>query len=648
MTQVMRPLSGMNQIEEDELKCSKCSESFRKRKHLKRHLTYSNCGTEEVSRKKMFPEKENDNEGQIDEVEEAEDCENESIVAKLQEPREVLHEEQENIAEPHDNENDMDVSVLDASVDTLSDAVEAYQREKNTFEITPMDPSLEEAADSNGNMDDSILMEEEKSPDVVDLDEYDDPMVDVSSDPQVFRMQKLMMESEYFNTRKGMVKPYIPSDKTFMTIEDPSLPEGFKVFTQMRPSGKHIDKEFLTPEGFFILRSKVACAEYASLMSQVDQDNGIENVEAHDNENYIEDNVIEITSPVKRNCSDDVISLDDAPSKRLKSSPSRGPASFKAKLKAKLNKNPIGDETLEVIKYLPKGTKIKFSKNERSTPNSSQLGPAIKTGRGVTITPIGDVSSRNQPETRVQKVLKCCNRTFMTDIGLNRHKEREHVGQKLAASNNNQAKKKSFLPYLNGASIGRSQVITTPGPDGLVLKKAQEKQKCPNCSKMFLNLDTLELHQAEKHQVKCKVCTSVFPSKLEMLEHVKASHILPCKICKKVFTTQEKLSDHHENTHDNECKKCNTNFNLKGELVAHNTKMHEFPCRFCSSVLDSQESHDEHQVSVHGSCEECEDEFSWPEPGHKCYFTNNKIAPRSERVIEQRLYRGYHFFTAKE
>ena len=133
-----------------------------------------------------------------------------------------------------------------------------------------------------------------------------------------------------------------------------------------------------------------------------------------------------------------------------------------------------------------------------------------------------------------------------------------------------------------------------------------------------------------------------------MLEHVKASHILPCKICKKVFTTQEKLSDHHENTHNNECKKCNTNFNLKGELVAHNTKMHEFPCRFCSSVLDSQESHDEHQVSVHGSCEECEDEFSWPEPGHKCYFTNNKIAPRSERVIEQRLYRGYHFFTAKQ
>ena len=631
MTQVMRPLSGLNQNEEDELKCSKCSESFRKRKHLKRHLTYSNCATEADSRK------ENEEEGQIDEA--AGDCENESSEAKLQDPREFFYEEQENLAEPHDNENDMDVSVLDASVDTLSDAVEAYQREKNTIEITPMDPSLEEAADSNGNMDDSVLMEEEKSPDVVDLDEYDYPMVDVSSDPQVFRMQKLMMESEYFNARKGMVKPYIPSDKTFMTIEeDASLPDGFKVSTQMRPFGKQIDKEFLTPDGFFILRSKVACAEYASLMS--DQNNDIENDDTHDN-------VIEITSPAKRN-SEEIIDLDDAPSKRPKSSPSRGPASFKAKLKAKLNKNPMGDETLEVIKYLPKGTKIKFTQNERSAPNSSKLGPAIKTGRGVTITPIGDMSSRKQPGTRGQKVLKCCDRTFMTDIGLSRHKEREHVDQKLAPSTNNQTKKKSFTPYLNGASIRRSQVISPPGPDGQVAKKAPEKHKCPNCSKIFLNLNTLELHQAEKHQVKCKVCTSVFPSKLEMLEHVKASHILPCKICKKVFTTQEKLSEHHETTHNNECKKCNTNFSIKSELVAHNKKMHEFPCRFCSSVLDSQESHDEHQVSVHGSCEECEDEFSWPEPGHKCYFTNNKIAPRSERVIEQRLYRGYHFFTAKE
>ena len=643
MTQVVTPLSRVSQNEEDELKCSKCSESFRKRKHLKRHLTYSNC----VDPDRMT-EEENEKSDEIDERNDAtvETFENETKGEESENQREVVNEDQENIEETLDKEKDMDVSVLDESVDSLSDAVEAYQREKNTFEITPMDPNAEEVAAPSQSTDDSVLIEEEESPDVVDLDEYSDPMVDISADPQVFRMQKLMMDSEYFNTRKGMVKPYIPSDKTFMTIEDPSLPEGFKVFTQMRPSGKHIDKEFLTPDGFFILRSKVACAEYATLMSQVDPEDEVENVdvETEINEDDTEDNVIEISSPAKRNCSDEVIDLDEAPSKRARSSPIRGPASFKAKLKAKLNKNPMGDETLEVIKYLPKGTKIKFTQNEGSAPHSSKLGPAIKTGRGVTITPIADVASRNQSGPKVSRVLKCCNRTFMTDIGLNRHKEREHVSPKISASNNNQNKKNAFIPYLNGATVRSSQVVNPPGPES----RKPQKQKCPNCPKIFPNLKILEAHQAEKHQVKCKVCTLVFPSRLQMLEHIKASHILPCKICKQVFNTQEKLSDHHDNTHNNECKKCDINFNLKGELLAHNKKIHEFPCKLCSVVLDSQERHDEHQVSVHGRCEECEDEFSWPEPGHKCYFTNNKIAPRSERVIKQRLYRGYHFFTAEE
>ena len=82
--------------------------------------------------------------------------------------------------------------------------------------------------------------------------------------------------------------------------------------------------------------------------------------------------------------------------------------------------------------------------------------------------------------------------------------------------------------------------------------------------------------------------------------------------------------------------------------MTHNKKIHEFPCKLCGDILDSQYNHDQHQVSVHGSCRECEDEFSWPEPGHKCYYTEKKVAPRSERVVEQRLYRGYFFFTADE
>ena len=36
-------LDSVTQNEEDGLRCPKCSESFKKRKHLKRHLTYSKC-----------------------------------------------------------------------------------------------------------------------------------------------------------------------------------------------------------------------------------------------------------------------------------------------------------------------------------------------------------------------------------------------------------------------------------------------------------------------------------------------------------------------------------------------------------------------------------------------------------------------------
>merc|ERR1719312_1762335 len=91
MTQVVTPLSRVDENEEDELKCSKCSETFRKRKHLKRHLTYSNC---------MDPD--SMTEDKKDEVEEKND---EAVEASGNEPNEeeaetlkkVINEEPENI-----------------------------------------------------------------------------------------------------------------------------------------------------------------------------------------------------------------------------------------------------------------------------------------------------------------------------------------------------------------------------------------------------------------------------------------------------------------------------------------------------------------------------------------------------------------------
>ena len=126
MTQVVTPLSRVDENEEDELKCSKCSESFRKRKHLKRHLTYSNC----MDPDSMTEDKKDEVEEKNDEAVEAsgnEPNEEEAVTLK-----EVINEEPENIEVTPDVGKDMDVSVLDESVDSLSDAVEAYHESKST------------------------------------------------------------------------------------------------------------------------------------------------------------------------------------------------------------------------------------------------------------------------------------------------------------------------------------------------------------------------------------------------------------------------------------------------------------------------------------------------------------------------------------
>merc|ERR1719516_437321 len=74
-----------------------------------------------------------------------------------------------------------------------------------------------------------------------------------------------------------------------------------------------------------------------------------------------DDNVIEV-SPAKRSRNDDL----GNPAKKQKSY-DFGPASFKSKLKAKLSETK--EKHMDVIKCLPRGTKIRFA------PNLTSLSP---------------------------------------------------------------------------------------------------------------------------------------------------------------------------------------------------------------------------------------------------------------------------------
>ena len=75
------------------------------------------------------------------------------------------------------------------------------------------------------------------------------------------------------------------------------------------------------------------------------------------------------------------------------------------------------------------------------------------------------------------------------------------------------------------------------------------------------------------------------------------------------------------------CGKCNVTFESKAQLENHNKRNHYFPCRSCNKVFDMRQRLATHDKAAHQSCDVCEDEFYWPEPGHDCYYTKNNIKP---------------------
>ena len=70
-------------------------------------------------------------------------------------------------------------------------------------------------------------------------------------------------------------------------------------------------------------------------------------------------------------------------------------------------------------------------------------------------------------------------------------------------------------------------------------------------------------------------------------------------------------------------------------------KEHYFKCKECDDAFETTEARESHMDEKHSSCEVCEDEFTWAEEGHSCYYTINDIRPTKERVQVQNLYFDY-------
>ena len=198
----------------------------------------------------------------------------------------------------------------------------------------------------------------------------------------------------------------------------------------------------------------------------------------------------------------------------------------------------------------------------------------------------------------------------------------------------------------------------------------------------YLSRNEMARHM-ESHQQNCKDCSFKCnnPRSLEM--HKRAEHNFKCKKCKLTLSTKEALGTHTTVAHMFKCQKCGTLFEHKTLLEKHFRASHMFKCPSCPQVqfffytlewlsiflnifshlfliclmiyfqvLDSTAALASHDTAKHQSCEVlnknilsgnhfwhfpifgfenlfqvCEDEFSWAEAGHSCYYTRNNIKP---------------------
>jgi len=156
--------------------------------------------------------------------------------------------------------------------------------------------------------------------------------------------------------------------------------------------------------------------------------------------------------------------------------------------------------------------------------------------------------------------------------------------------------------------------------------KSAHIHKCPKCRQNFDLAEKLTVHM-RTHFIKCDKCSFSADSKQKVLDHKKVAHNFRCSKCRQCFDQKDRLEAHIKANHFFRCGKCNVTFDVKNLFEDHNKKNHYFPCGSCNKVFDMRQRLASHDKAAHQSCDVCEDEFNWPEPGHSCYYTKNNIRP---------------------
>jgi uncharacterized C2H2 Zn-finger protein len=220
-----------------------------------------------------------------------------------------------------------------------------------------------------------------------------------------------------------------------------------------------------------------------------------------------------------------------------------------------------------------------------------------------------------------------------------------------------------FVPAAGGQEVApqvvRRGVVALPAQPSRSLwaQPGVRKLLCSLCKGVFHTRSEFDAHvknehrqraAAEKQDVKqtvkepeqrtvalqqswdCDQCSDKHASSKALQGHKKLAHNFKCKLtkCKLVLASKEQLDSHVKAEHMFKCNKCASIFDQKGLLEKHVKSAHHFRCPGCPEVLESAQALAEHTEARHSGCEVCEDEFSWAEAGHSCYYTKLGIRPQ--------------------
>ena len=111
-----------------------------------------------------------------------------------------------------------------------------------------------------------------------------------------------------------------------------------------------------------------------------------------------------------------------------------------------------------------------------------------------------------------------------------------------------------------------------------------------------------------------------------------------CPKCRYISDSKDGVASHNDEEHCHFCDKCGSVFDSKMDLANHDVKDHSYKCEYCAKLFGSEEILDKHEKAEHKRCDVCEDEFTWVDKVHSCYYTKNNLGPDSERVVVQNMY----------